>query len=205
MAKKKRSLPKGPKAVWPIPDVITLLGWLDHSLGHIDLDFESTVVFRLGGRYTLRQIDRKLSSLWCNYGSNNEAGWPPSLWKKDLLVRGSACLDCIDALHPGISTEISKAARKFEDEYASTQAPPAVRRLRSSSRQNNLSPPRTTADSDQAISGDLRKRSYRPVSKSLTPSAIKREIDQIQPAAERGPSVKRRLQKSSEKARTVYS
>lgn len=200
MAKKRRPSPKISKALWPTSDVATLLAWLDHSLKHNDLDFESTVVFRLNQLYTFAQIKRKLSSIWHNYGPEDKPGWPPSLWKDDIFAHGSACLDCINALEDGISDKIAESLKTFEDEYRSRQAQPAARRLRSTSRQNDFPLLQGTPDTVQTTTRSPQKRKYRPLSKSLTPSVIKREIGQVQSPVERTQAVKKRQRIVLEKA-----
>lgn len=91
MGKRRKPQPVGLK--WG-SNAMALIGLLDFSIKHTRVFpfTEENVVGHLCAAgsshngYTWDQINRKLSSLWSNKGSDN------SLSKSDLYVEGSACL-----------------------------------------------------------------------------------------------------------------
>jgi hypothetical protein len=200
MAKKRWSQTKGPRAEWSIADTITLLAWLNHSLKHEDVEFETTIVSRLNQAYTLPQINRKLSGLWNKHGPADKPRGPRSLWRDDIFVDGSACLEGVNGLEEDILEKIAESTRILEDEYRLKKAQPAARRLRSTSSLIDFPLLRTTPDTPPKSARTPQKLRHRALSNSLTPSAIKREIEQIQSRDEGHSSVKKKQRRLSGKA-----
>ena len=198
MARKKKSLPKVQRAEWSTSDTITLLAWLDHTLKHKELKF-NTVISRLNHAYTISQVNRRLSRLWEKHGPEDKPSWPPSLWKDDIFKDGSACLASVGyELEESILERISKASRKLEDEYQSRQVKSVVRRLRSISRQVEFPLLRPRAGVAEGTFGINQEQQMIPSNKSSTPSAIKREVGPTDSSADLDMPANKR-QRQSEK------
>ena len=198
MAKKKHPRPTTPRAEWPISDVIALLALLDHTLEHKELDFQNMVVSHLRKAYTIPQIDRKLASLWNAYGPLESR----STWKGDLFEFGSKCLNDANAgLRDDVLEKVARETKALEDKFRSAEIPTA-RQLRSASRQSDFPPNRTFdqyTPTREARTSQVRR--LRTLSTSLTPSAVKREIEQTESPFENHSPTSKRPRKLPRKVR----
>lgn len=144
MAKKKRG---AQQHRWEREEEGILLAWLDHTIAHREVDFESTIVARLNSVYTIAQINRKLAGLWKSYGPHHEER-KPGIWVTDLNTYGSECLKRTNHLEYGLPQEILKELATwtmlFAEEYSAKQLLQPSRKLRSQSRSNDFSPARRT-------------------------------------------------------------
>jgi hypothetical protein len=152
---------------------LTLLSWLDFSLKYMDIDhFEKTIVDRLGGEYTIGQINGKLQRLW-------ERGGPDELSRKgwrDIKERGSISLHNRDFLTEKEINDIALAVEELEKNYLPGLST-SNRQLRSTSRLETVSSDQSsrlntpTVEKNGKAHG--RKRKF---ADSLTPSTVKDEI-----------------------------
>ena len=195
MAKKKRG---AQQHRWEREEKGILLAWLDHTIAHREVDFESTIVARLKSVYTIAQINRKLAGLWKSYGPHHEER-KPGIWVTDLNTYGSECLKRTNHLEYGLPQEILKELATwtmlFAEEYSAKQLLQPSRKLRSQSRSNDFSPARRTGLNSPKppiqTSQTPRKRTQ---TYSLTPSAIKREIES--PPGKKSPAKKTKYKQS---------
>jgi hypothetical protein len=152
-------------------DEMIILAWRDFTLIHKEIDFESTIVEQLQGRFTLQAIERKLAYLWKNNGLDTIAGSPSSTWRNDIGTYGSACLGLTEEEKEIIAVTIEQFENKFS---ASVQT---QRRLRSISSLSST-PPIPLFASDPSRSRSTATPSgqrRRPQTKSLTPFVVKKE------------------------------
>ena len=174
MAKQRNTKNKGAQNVskrkWPREKLIALLSWLDFTLRHEEISFESTVVDYLDNSYTFMQIRRKLPRLWETYGPNQEPGGPKP--ECDIEIRGSKTLDNPHGLTDDEKRDIALAVEKLENGYSARQHTQPSRLLRSSSRALLIS-------SHQRVESEIRRskteeliqgRKPRLQTSSVTPS-----------------------------------
>lgn len=125
---------------WTSEDTISLLSWLEHTLRHDELDFDTTVFAYLGGKYTPEQVELKLSRLWTDHGPRDKY---PATWQKDLVRFGVSCLygrsNGIGLVEKGA---IGEAVQKLEEDIAK-QLQLASRRLRRVSKSEQIKVPST--------------------------------------------------------------
>ena len=175
MARRKNNKTSGvkPKNQWPWQSTLTLLSWLDFSLKYMDIDhFEKTIVDRLGGEYTIGQIDGKLQRLW-NRGGPNELSRKE--WR-DIKERGSISLHNHDFLTEEQINDIALAVEELEKNYLPDLSTPN-RRLRSTSRLETVSSNQSSRLNTPTVekNGKAHGRK-RKLADSLTPSTVKDEI-----------------------------
>ena len=184
MAGKKRRPKSGesraPPTLWSSTEIIALLAWLDHTLKHKDVDFKSTVVDHFKNKFTLRQIEDKLGSLWDRKGPNKVPGAPKVIWRTDVYARGSKSLgNHPHGLNDEQKREIAAALEEIENEYIATQlarVPDLSHRLRSSSRLASVSTVRSCQITAPHLETSKTPAGRRQQTISLTPSRVKREI-----------------------------
>ena len=87
--RRNRRIPDS-RANWSQQDTIRLLAWLDHSLGHRNVEFDSTIVDHLrvscDKEFTMKQAKAKLYALW-KYCASDDAKDPAEIYRE-----GSSCL-----------------------------------------------------------------------------------------------------------------
>jgi hypothetical protein len=162
-----------PKNQWPWQCTLTLLSWLDFSMKYMGIDyFEKTVVDRLGGEFTIEQIDGKLQRLW-NQGGPNELSRKE--WR-DIKERGSVSLHNRDFLTVDEINDIALAVEELEKNCLPDLSTPN-RRLRSSSRLETVSSNQSSRLNTPTVekNGTARGRK-RMFADSLTPSTVEHEI-----------------------------
>jgi hypothetical protein len=175
MAKRKSTKTSRVKAKnqWQWQSTLALLSWLDFSLKQMGIDyFEKTIVDRLGGGFTIEQIDGKLQRLW-NQGGPNELSRKE--WR-DIKERGSVSLHNHGFLTEEQINDIALAVEELEKNCLPDLSTPN-RRLRSTSRletvSSNQSSRLNTPSVEKNGTAPGRKRKF---ADSLTPSTVKHEI-----------------------------
>ena len=152
-------------------DEMVILSWRDFTLIHKEIDFESTIVEQLQGRFTLQAIERKLGYLWKYNGLDTIADAPSSTWRNDIRTYGSSCLGLTEEEKKIIAVGVEQFENKFS---ASVQT---RRQLRSISRLSSTPPiPLSASDTSRSRSTATPSAQRRgPQTKSLTPFVVKRE------------------------------
>jgi len=177
MAKRKnRGAQRNESANWSDEIQVSLLSWLDFSLKHKEIDFESTIVDHLKGAFTLQQIEGKLRRLWYDYGPVQVPGTPKL--RPDIKTRGSLSLP--HYMTADKKNDIRLAIETLEIGYDAL-FPTPNRRLRSISRLDTPSSNQYSRSSTTTVqkTETLQKRKRRFESESVTPSGVKNEIRQV--------------------------
>jgi hypothetical protein len=132
MAKKKsrKAQRNQPSADWSDDDIISLLSWLDFSLKHKEINFQTTIVDHLKGAFALGQIEGKLNRLWWTYGPDQVPG--TAKLKPDIKTRGSVAIP--KYLTEATTEKIRLAIEALEKGRDALFSTPPNRRLRSISR-----------------------------------------------------------------------
>jgi hypothetical protein len=174
--RKARRDPETASARLTHDDEMVILSWRNFTLIHKEIDFESTIVEQLQGRFSLQAIERKLGYLWQNNGLDTIAGSPSSTWRNDIRTYGSSCLGLLEDEKNIIALRVEQFETKFS---ASVQT---RRQLRSVSRQCSTTPiPLFESDPSRSRSTATPSRQRRrPQTKSLTPLVVKKERNPAQ-------------------------
>lgn len=174
MAKKRKPKASDGKQ-WEWEEHASLLAWLDVSLKHKDVDFDTTVVNRFGGAFTLEQIERQLKRLWTHFGQETSKNW------HDIKIHGSLLLH---APHHGLNEDekrdIALAFEEFEKPFLLENSTPN-RRLRSSSRADTTSSTQDSRFNTPIVetNGKAQGQKRKFGTDSLTPSDVKHKIVQV--------------------------
>lgn len=189
---------------WSPKETIALLVWLDHALKHEEVDFKATVVAHLKSKFTLQQIERKLSSLWNSFASDPDdfASGTNLKWREDVYKRGSVSIGLSDR----DKEDIAAAMDELETEYVRShfeEVPARNYRLRSSSLLGSIS----TIRSSQRVTPLLETkgtplRQWQHTS-SVTPSTVKREIRDTEPNSAEQSTGRKRLRTYSKRNQSI--